>query len=91
MEFVCELPNEVYYFAWRINGKTAHEIGPEILSKRGITPDNILVRENNRSFTVIGINPKVENNNTRLLCLAIFLDTAPLISAAVNFMIQGKD
>ena len=79
MEFLCELPSEAYDFAWLINGENALEIGLEL----------VLVRENNRTFAVIGIDPKVENNNTRLLCLANFLDTAPLTSAEVTFRIQG--
>ena len=73
VEFMCELPNAAYDFVWLIN---AHEFGPEL----GI----ILVRENNRTFAVVGIDPRVENNNTRLLCLASFLGTSPLMSAEVT-------
>ena len=87
---MCELPNEAYDFTWFINGKTAPEIGQEPLAKRGITPDNILVRKNNRTFTVIGIDSRVENNITILLCLAHISDTAPLMSAAVTFRVQGR-
>ena len=91
VEFTCELPNETSHFAWLINGKSAFEFGRELLSERGIVSDYVFVREDNRTFTVIGIDPRVENNNTRLNCLAIFSDTAPLISADVNFMIQGRE
>ena len=86
VEFLCELPSEAYDFAWLINGENALEIGQEL----GIIPDNILVRENNRSFTVIGIDPKVENNNTRLLCVANFWKSLPLRSDEVTFRIQGR-
>ena len=91
MEFTCELPNEVYEFAWLINGKSALEFGREFLSERGIVSDDVFVREDNRTFVVIGIDPRVVNNNTRLQCLAIFSDAVPLISAEVNFMIQGRE
>ena len=87
---MCELPNEASQFVWLINGKNAHEIGPELLAERGIVSDYTLVREDNRTYTVIAIDPRVENNNTRILCLAYFLDTAPLISAEVTFSIQGR-
>ena len=87
---MCELPSEADGFTWLINGENAQRIGPELLAERGITSDNTLVIENNRSFTFIGIDPKVENNNTRLLCSAFFLDTAPLISSEVAFRIQGR-
>ena len=90
MEFLCELPNEAYDFTWLINGKTAPEIGQEPLEERGITPHNTIVRENNRTFTAIGIDPRVENNITILLCLASFFDTAPLRSAEVTFRVQGR-
>jgi hypothetical protein len=89
VEFLCELPNEAYDFTWLINGKTAPEIGQEPLEERGITPHNTIVRENNRTFTAIGIDPRVENNITILLCLASFFDTAPLRSAEVTFRVQG--
>ncbi|CAI8007688.1 hypothetical protein GBAR_LOCUS5340 [Geodia barretti] len=89
VEFMCEAPNDTYNFLWDINGKTIQEIGLELLAERGIVSDYMLVREDNRSFTVIGIDPRVENNNTRIFCVAQFSDTAPLTSAAVTFRIQG--
>ncbi|CAI8007690.1 hypothetical protein GBAR_LOCUS5340 [Geodia barretti] len=90
VEFMCEAPNDTYNFLWDINGKTIQEIGLELLAERGIVSDYMLVREDNRSFTVIGIDPRVENNNTRIFCVAQFSDTAPLTSAAVTFRIQGR-
>ena len=90
MEFLCELPNEAYIFVWLINGKTVQEIGPELLAERRIVFDYILVREDNRSFTEISIEPRVGNDNTRILCVANFWSSVPLSSDEVTFRIQGR-
>ena len=55
---MCELPHETRAFVWFIDDKTVQELIPELPAERGITSDNVLVRENNRSFAVISNPPK---------------------------------
>ena len=88
VEFTCILPDDTLSFIWTINGEYATDIGGMNLASRGITYSNTVIRETNRTYTVITIEPRVENNNITLGCTTV---TQPsfLPSDGVVFRVQG--
>ena len=90
VKFTCILPDDSRTIIWTINGDDSTDIGEMNLVVRGITYSNTVIRETNRTYTVISIEPRAENNNITLGCTAIVM-TQPsfLPSNGVVFRVQG--
>ena len=73
-----------------INETSSYNIGENNLAEQGITFNESFATEDNSLCGIIHIRPRLENNNTKLQCIANVLDAAPLVSAAVMFKVQGK-
>ena len=92
VKFTCILPDDTRFFKWIIDGDDATDIGQMNLSSRGITYSNTVIRETNRTYIVITIKPRAENNNITLGCDAVIMrDPHPvlLFSDGVVFRVQG--
>ena len=73
-----------------IDGDDATDIGQMNLSSRGITYSNTVIRETNRTYIVISIEPRAENNNLTLGCDAVISREPYLLpSYGVVFRVQG--
>ena len=65
-------------------------IGEMNLVVRGITYSNTVIRETNRTYTVISIEPRAENNNITLGCAAVIVrEPYFLFSYGLVFRVQG--
>ena len=86
------LPHDIYIFGWIVDGVSAAQIGHTVLAAQGITYNDAVITEANRTFAVINIEPRAENNNTTLGCVAVIFGSEPLIleSSEVVLRVQGK-
>ena len=89
VKFTCILPEDTLSFIWTINGDYATDIGQMNLVVRGITYSNTVIRETNRTYTVITIEPRAENNKITLGCTAIMTRPSFVPSDGVVFRVQG--
>ena len=90
VKFTCILPDDTRTFIWTINGDDSTDIGEMNLASRGITYSNTVIRETNRTYTVITIEPRAENNNITLGCAAVIVrEPYLLFSNGVVFRVQG--
>ena len=90
MNFICLVPSDTFLFGWLVDGVSAFAIGKDKLAKGGITYASAVVTENNRTFTMISIEPRTVNDNTVLSCSVVLLDAAPQVSRGAVFRVQGK-
>ena len=85
VQFTCIMSSNVDIVAWRINGNTSDDIGQDVLAERGITYSD------NTADPVINIEPRAENDNTTISCIAIVLVPVQVLeSSEVVFRVQGE-
>ena len=92
VELRCLLPNDTSIFLWVIDGNGSVDIGETNLTERGIRYDNIISRDGAQKYTAIFIEPRAENNDTVLQCIA-YLNSPPYVqeSNEILFRVQGEE
>lgn len=89
VEFTCFVPSETFTVAWIINGESQTVIGEEILRGRGITARNTLVTDGNKTYVLMTVEARAENDNITLRCLVVIIGIAPVYSEEILLDIQG--
>ena len=92
VELRCLLPSDTSIFLWLIDGNSSVEIGEAALSEQGIRYDSTLYTEGAGKYTVIFIEPRAENNDTVVQCIA-YLNSPPYVqeSNEILFRVQGEE
>ena len=89
MEFTCLLPSNAFSFTWFINETSSSVIGEDDLTEQGIKINQSFVTKNDTKCGIIQIETRLENDNTKLQCIANIIETVPLESNAVVLKVQG--
>ena len=91
MELRCLLSSDVSGFFWLIDGNSSFFIGQTGLAEQGIRYDNTLSRDRDQKYTALFIEPRAENNNTVVQCIA-YLNSPPYVqeSGEVMLRVQGE-
>ena len=92
VELKCLLPSDTSIFLWLIDGNSSVEIGETALTERGIRYANTISRDEDQKYTAIFIEPRAENNDTVVQCIA-YLNSPPYVQESIEviFRVQGEE
>ena len=90
MQFRCITTSDTDNIVWYINGKSAAQLGQEILAEHGITYSDTLITDDDVIYVVINVETNAENDNTTLDCVAISPDLIGARSEGILLQVQGK-
>ena len=85
VQFTCIMSSNTDAVIWRIDGNPSGDLGETVLAERGITYSD------NTEDPVINIEPRAENDNTTISCIAVVLVPIQVFeSSEVVFRVQGE-